>query len=51
MTDILFALLALAAVAVFSVLISLQVSEDKFYKDPMAPFGGNVWPASAASRQ
>ena len=43
MSDIFFALVALAAVACFGVLISLQVNEDKYYKDPLSP-GGNIWP-------
>lgn len=42
-SNIFFAFVALVAVTCFAVLIGLQVSEDKYYKDPMAP-GGNVWP-------
>ena len=40
-SDIFFALVALVAVACFAVLISFQLSEDKYYRDPLAP-GGNI---------
>ena len=53
--DWLFALLSLVAVACFTTLIVLQAMERDFYKNPVAPHGGNIWteltaPSATAGR-
>lgn len=49
-SDIFFAFVAFLAVACFGVLIAFQVSEDKYYKDPLAN-GGNIWPPTFQAAQ
>lgn len=46
--DWLFALLSLVAVACFATLIVLQSMEWDYYKNPVAPHGGNIWPELTA---
>lgn len=48
-SDIFFALVAFVAVVCFGVLIGFQFSEDRYYRDPLAPHG-NIMPQNYLGR-